>query len=232
MREITRVAVPETEEFWIESAAKYNCKQIQMMVANTPKGSLPNGPRSPSEHGRAVKTRIYLDMEPEQATVLMEAVAQVTTLAGESVSLADAVEPIAQDFLNTAHRDEDLGKRFRLIIHCDPAGKLGWVNTPRGVLRVSHKTVEQALCDAEILDLRKVDEQPRPDRALATPSTGDAADGLAAAGTDVSRPTRDVPENGATPSGISSMPSPKASPLVKKPPAWPIPSRWPSRGMS
>jgi len=41
IREISRVAVPETEQFWYEAAKKSTTHQIEKMVAFTPRGGLP-----------------------------------------------------------------------------------------------------------------------------------------------------------------------------------------------
>ncbi len=41
IREISRVAVPETEQFWFEAAKKSTTHQIEKMVAFTPRGGLP-----------------------------------------------------------------------------------------------------------------------------------------------------------------------------------------------
>jgi len=41
IREISRVAVPETEQFWCEAAKKSTTHQIEKMVAFTPRGGLP-----------------------------------------------------------------------------------------------------------------------------------------------------------------------------------------------
>ncbi len=41
VREITRVAVPETDAFWTESAQKRSTREIEKMVVFTPKGGMP-----------------------------------------------------------------------------------------------------------------------------------------------------------------------------------------------
>ena len=41
LREIVRVAVGETEEYWLQLAGRYNDKQIQALVSKTPRGAVP-----------------------------------------------------------------------------------------------------------------------------------------------------------------------------------------------
>ena len=41
LREIVRVAVEETEEYWLQLAGRYNDKQIQALVSKTPRGAVP-----------------------------------------------------------------------------------------------------------------------------------------------------------------------------------------------
>ena len=41
LREIVRVAVEETEEYWLQLAGRYNDKQIQALVSKTPPGAVP-----------------------------------------------------------------------------------------------------------------------------------------------------------------------------------------------
>ena len=51
LREISRVATEQTEDFWLETARKRTCRDIEKLVAVTPKGGLP-GPSLQAE-GRA-----------------------------------------------------------------------------------------------------------------------------------------------------------------------------------
>ena len=41
LREIVRVAIEETEEYWLQLAGRYNDKQIQALVSKTPRGAVP-----------------------------------------------------------------------------------------------------------------------------------------------------------------------------------------------
>ncbi|MBI2264099.1 MAG: hypothetical protein HYU64_02830 [Armatimonadetes bacterium] len=41
LREISRVCVPKTEDFWIEAARTKTCREIEKLVAITPKGGVP-----------------------------------------------------------------------------------------------------------------------------------------------------------------------------------------------
>lgn len=41
LREIVRVAVPETEDYWLELAAEYDSQCLQRLVSKTPEGQLP-----------------------------------------------------------------------------------------------------------------------------------------------------------------------------------------------
>lgn len=164
IREITRVATVDTEDFWLDAAAHHNTRQIEMMVARTHKGRKPGEPGGDDGKPRPLKTRVTLDFEPEQMAIVREALDRVCQVAGERVALADAIELMAQEFLNTAQSEADVGNRYRLVIHADPSSRLAWVNSASGTSRVSDETLAQALCDAEVIDLRRSgDEQPRVD---------------------------------------------------------------------
>ncbi|NDD30680.1 MAG: hypothetical protein EB084_20665, partial [Proteobacteria bacterium] len=148
----------------LDAAAHHNTRQIEMMVARTHKGRKPGEPGGDEGKPRPVKNRVTLDFEPEQMAIVREALDRVCQVAGERVALADAIEQMAQEFLNTAQTEADLGNRYRLVIHADPSSRLAWVNCASGTARVSDETLAQALCDAEEIDLRKSeDEQPRVD---------------------------------------------------------------------
>lgn len=165
VKEITRVATPETDAFWAAQVRIRNARQIANMVRRTPKGGRPDEARPAAQTSAYVRTRIVLDLEPEQAALVSDALDRVYREAGGRVALAEAFEIMAQEFLNTAYREEDLSNRYQVVVHCDPQAQDVWMETRQGPLAVAEETLEQALCDAQVVDLRKVVEQAEPSRA-------------------------------------------------------------------
>jgi hypothetical protein len=79
VRELTRVAVPETESAWIEHARGCTSRQVEKLVSGHGPGSLPDSPREP-EFQRHV---LRFDVSGETLATFREAVAKLRREAGE-----------------------------------------------------------------------------------------------------------------------------------------------------
>jgi hypothetical protein len=203
IREISRVATPQTEQRWLDLAKSSTCRQIERLVPLTPRGGLPpasagqpppwrnsassnhkdstgDGRKPESESpaqgtadkpaepgdlpgetgdGQAVgparyRTRLILDIENERMAVLEQAFEKAREETGER-GLPALLEHIARVFLDGAPAGSGMSPAYRITLHQDPLSGVAWVEGAAGPQYVPESTVQEALCDAEILDLRE-----------------------------------------------------------------------------
>ena len=104
LREVVRVASPETEELWLELCARMRYRQIEKLVGLTPKGGIPGdcpedfaGP-----HGEEYRCRF----SPEVVTVIEGVLRQRSEVQGRPLTFAEAVEQLFSEALVGKPYDE------------------------------------------------------------------------------------------------------------------------------
>ena len=110
LREITRVAVPRTEEYWMKLAEQLNCSQLEKLVGKTPKGSVPG---EWSEEEESVVTELRCPVDPRLFRMLSEALRILIEERGESVTYADLLERALVAFITGREVDEKVLERAR-----------------------------------------------------------------------------------------------------------------------
>jgi hypothetical protein len=79
VRELTRVAIPETESAWIEHARGCTSRQVEKLVSGHGPGSLPDSPREPELQRHVLR----FEVSGETLATFREAVAKLRREAGE-----------------------------------------------------------------------------------------------------------------------------------------------------
>ena len=108
LREVVRVAVPETEEAWLEAARTYAWKVFHRLVSQAIRGDLP-GEASQAAEAEQVEVRLLLS--PEQVEVYSAGLARLSRRFGRLVDPAEAVEYAFAELL--AGNDATLDARLQ-----------------------------------------------------------------------------------------------------------------------
>jgi len=82
VREIMRVATPETEEAWIEKSERMTVRQLEAMVAGRRPGDLPTDAKDPL----LVPRRVVFELLPEDFALVMEAFERVRKEIGPAAT--------------------------------------------------------------------------------------------------------------------------------------------------
>ena len=100
-------------------------------------------------------TKLVAELENEQMAILEQALSKARRETGER-GIAALLEHIARTFLygTSSPATGDSAPR-RITLHHVPGSPVAWVEGPGGPRHVPSSTLEEALCDAEILDLRE-----------------------------------------------------------------------------
>ncbi|MBT9582101.1 hypothetical protein IV102_02060 [bacterium] len=106
MREVVRVASPETEEFWIDLCHHKTYEQIERLGALTVPGQLPALPE-----GRLtgpVHTELRIQLSPRAMAVVDRGMQALSQQVGRVLNRAEAVEMVFAQLLAGHPLDEDL----------------------------------------------------------------------------------------------------------------------------
>ncbi|MCB9665037.1 MAG: HNH endonuclease [Alphaproteobacteria bacterium] len=151
VREVVRVATPETETAWVEAATRRTSRELESMVSRSVTGQSPPEPDDPRGPARR---RVVFEMEASDARVLLDALALLRAEAavhGEELDDGAALAALGQRLLHDADGDgAPLAERYRIVVHHCPTCDASHAADAE----VSETVQAQAACDAELVDLR------------------------------------------------------------------------------
>jgi hypothetical protein len=143
LRELTRVAAPETEAEWIAIAKGRTVREVEELVAGHHPGDRPSDPRDE----RARRHALRFDVSAETYALFREAIAKERRDAGGGIDDDAALMMLARRSLGGG-RDE--GRSSHQIVHlrCPDCAKTRQVGGGQTVV-VGSEQAEMAECDAQ-----------------------------------------------------------------------------------
>ena len=169
VREMTRVAVAETEAEWLDLAEKSTLRQIERVVSRTAHGDRPV--LDPAGLPRA-RVRLVVELDMADLAIWQTAFDRLAGIAGSELDASTAVVRLAQSFLEQplAREEQRARKAFQVVYHrcseCDRA----WVETDEGPAGVPTERVTERETAAEVIRLDEPEERDvQPDVPQGTP---------------------------------------------------------------
>ena len=162
VRELSRVATPETEEAWVDRAKFKTCREVEQMVAGHAPGDTPDDPAKPELRMKDLR----LSLPTEHHALWREARKKLAEECGaDHVSDAALFEVLCRNFLQPGTGAE--GPPHQIAYkQCDDCKRV----TQNGAGRefpIVPSVFERASCDARIIGSL---DAPEPERAHATVS--------------------------------------------------------------
>ena len=151
VREIVRVAEPETDEAWTTRAQEVSSRRLEREVAACRRGDAP-----PDFEDMELPSRVLLrfDVATCDALVIRKALAVLRAQAGDQGEVDDGV--LLATLARTSLRDGDSTERpmpeerYRVVIErCPTCQRTTHVGQADGVHRVDPAVAEEAACDHE-----------------------------------------------------------------------------------
>ena len=168
VRELTRVAVPETEARWLAAAHGKTPRELERMVAGRRRGDGPDAPRDPDLVNRVLR----LEVAPEVFARYREAVERVRRDVDERLTEEQALDAMLHQVLGGPTNEGRAPYQVALTV-CEACGR-AWQKGRDLDVEVDAVVVEQACCDGQHIGRVDADDS----RAVA------AADRTVAEGTD------------------------------------------------
>lgn len=181
VREVTRVAVRETEEEWLELGRMLTSRELEREVAAVEQGSRPR-------RGRLGTPRTWIPimtkLRPTEVGVVEKAVQKLRDEAGEKVDFRRLVTTLAMEYLQRDEKTEEPGPLrvprpvYTVAIHKCPVCRNSLVETADGPEPISEQELQEAVCAAEVVKLEEEETSggvaPKDAVAEADPSQSDA----------------------------------------------------------
>jgi len=180
-REITRVAIPETEQAWVDAARGKTLRQLEGLVLHRVPGDTPESPARILPRSKVLR----FEVAPETFALFREAMAHVRRSTGGDVDDDGVLLTMARQVL--AGPADDGRSTHQISLEVCPVCRSGAQVTAGELVPVDAEIVAMAECDA----LHLGQNLPRAANENAKRSAADAtnlrAQGSADAGQDVSQ---------------------------------------------
>ena len=158
VREIVRVATPETEGDWIEKTERMTVRQIEACVAGRKLGDLPSDEKDPL----LVQRRMSFELSPEDFALIEEAFEQVRKEIGAGAEKTAVFRAMAEHVLGKRpERHASYTTSLTVCVSCERT----WQRSGGNDVEVSPANAECARCDGEVVGFTQIDD------SLVTPET-------------------------------------------------------------
>src|SRR5690606_10615508 len=148
VRELTRVATPETERQWLAAAQGRKVREIERLVSGLARGAEPGDPKDPEGQQHA----LHFKVRPETLALFREAADRLRRETGEALDDDALLLAMARRILGGP---EDPGRaNYQIAVTvCSDCGQSS-IDAAGEAIPVSPHIVSMATCDAQTLDLR------------------------------------------------------------------------------
>jgi hypothetical protein len=141
-RELTRVAVPETERAWLSASENKSVREIERLVSGHVQGDLPDAPKDP----KVERCVLHFEVSAETRATFNEALARLTREAGRHLD-DDALLLLMSRVVLGGPADEGRASYQVTMTVCERCGA-GEQTSKGEILPVDRTVVEMASCDA------------------------------------------------------------------------------------
>jgi hypothetical protein len=170
-RELTRVAVPETEPAWLDMARGKTLRELELLVADKAPGDAPDAPRMDRPRSRVLRFEVAADT----FATFREAMLQLRRLAGGSLDDDAILLAMARHVLGGPRDDGRSSYQVSLSV-CGACG-CGAQRAAGELVPVDAAVVSMATCDSQhVAGLRAANENARMDAEATAGEEGGAHD--------------------------------------------------------
>ncbi len=159
VRELVRVATPDTEDLWLAAAAGKNQRQLEELVAGHAPGDHPDDPPNPEVRIHVVR----YELSPSTFALLRQAKRALDEEHGRHLDDDQLVAALCNAALEGGGRGNPTGRaKFQIAITVCERCDQGWQEAAGVQVPIDATTVARARCDAQHLGSLDAD---RPERA-------------------------------------------------------------------
>ena len=144
VRELSRVAVPDTEEAWLEATLGKNLRQIEAMVSGHRPGDLPTDEPEPRLHRKT----ITIDLSPESYDIWRRLHALAAEEHGQRLSDDELISSVFRRAYSEGGDGQTSAPAYKIAIKQCPDCKRTWQFSGGRDIEVHPAVAECAACDA------------------------------------------------------------------------------------
>src|SRR5688572_20539137 len=153
VREICRVATPETERAWLLYAKSHNMREIEHAVARKKEGDSP--PKEGEPGGLQTFLNVMYRLTPTAKLAWETALAKVFSEFPKGATIHEVLTYIAETMLHTPRDPERDGKRapiYTIVFQTGPDGK-GWAEFNEGRMEIPLRDILEIAGKARVIEV-------------------------------------------------------------------------------
>jgi hypothetical protein len=159
VRELTRVAVRDTEAEWLAAVKDRTVRQVENMIS----GFLPGDRPSDEPKDEARREVLRFEISGATAALWREAQAQLIRETGGSLADDDLLQLMARRVLGASQSAEEGRATYQIAVTLCERCKRGWQDGGGRTVAMTDSAVAQAECDAQrIADTQKATQDVTP----------------------------------------------------------------------
>lgn len=143
VRELTRVAMPETEEEWLAVSRGQSVRRLEALVSGHVRGDRPTDPQRPSSPRRVLR----FEVTPETFALFREAESKVQRESGGQLDSDELLLTMARRVLDGP--TEEGRAPYQVAVTVCPECRRGSIGTRGEPVAVGPEVVEMAECDGQ-----------------------------------------------------------------------------------
>ncbi len=144
VRELTRVATPETEEAWVEASDRMTVRQVEAMVAGHAPGARPEDAPDPL----LATHRLVVELSPEELAEWREAAEKIRTELGPAASTREVLRAMVRRELG-ARPNSEAG--YQTAVTLCAGCERTWMRAGGDAMEVEPAVGDCARCDSEVV---------------------------------------------------------------------------------
>jgi len=160
VREVSRVAIQETEIKWLVWCKDRTVTQIERAVSATNPGDLPpeDGPLRLKLH-----PKLIFQMAPEIQALWEQCVERMGGAREENMNPNQVFEELLKQYLSRPLNSDEMDKRrvYQGIIHHCSSCRESYMDTDSGPLKLSPEVADNVMDQADIMDITPLEEKER-----------------------------------------------------------------------
>jgi hypothetical protein len=145
VREVTRIAIPDTEQEWLEATHGRTAREVERLVAGHTAGDRPTDPRKPDTEPKRVTFRL----SPETYAMLGEARRALTQRCGHGLDDDSLVRALAETVLSGGNERDAGRSAYQVALTVCESCRHATQEGGGEPVAVDEATVAMADCDAQ-----------------------------------------------------------------------------------
>ena len=163
VRELTRVAVRDTEEEWLEFAKGKLSREVELAVSNSKRGERP--PRKGGLGTPRTTFRIKFDLPAHIHQLVQTAISKLMTEQGEGATPGEALREMAEWAISRKGKAKGENPIYTVVVHTTKDRGVSWIDGEDGPVPIPREVLEEVMTGNRVFEVEEISDPGDTDAA-------------------------------------------------------------------